>query len=71
MAWISLAFACVGAFGFAYFAAGFFSGLPHLFTISYNDDHLEHHRHRAMWGAMLMLYAFIAWEIVRAVAGAW
>jgi len=68
MAWIGLVFAVVGAWGFAQFCRGFFTGLPHLFTQSMHEEHLEHHRHSAMHGAMLMLYTFILWEIVRAIA---
>lgn len=70
MAWIALAFALVGAYGFIRFVSGFFPGLPHLFTQSMHEEHLEHHRHDAMHGALLMLYTFIAWEIVKAIVGA-
>src|SRR5512135_3103430 len=65
-----LVFALFGAMGFGMFAAGFFPGLPHLFTLSSHEGHHEHFRVRAMRGALLLVHVFIAWEIVRLV-GSW
>ena len=66
--YIGLAFSIAGAFGAGLFVAGFFAGLPHLFTISGDDEHLERHRRRITWGVLILIHTFILWEIVRLVA---
>jgi hypothetical protein len=66
--YIGLVFAFMASVGALLFGAGFFAGVPHLFTISGNEEHILHHRVRSTWGVMIMLYTFILWEIVRVVA---
>lgn len=70
MYFIGLLFAIVGAFGAGLFFAGFFPGLPHLFTLSAHDGHQDHYRVRIVWGMLILIHTFIAWEIVR-LAGSW
>lgn len=69
MPWIALVFACIGAFGFILFTIGFFAGLSHLFTLSAHEGHMAHRRVRATWGVLIMIHAYIVWEVVRVVAG--
>jgi hypothetical protein len=67
--YIGIIFALWAAMGFGLFVAGFFDGMPHLFTFGENDTHLEHARDRIIMGLFLSMTAFGAWEIVRFIAG--
>ncbi len=69
MLYIGYAFALCAALAFLVFLRGLLSGIPHLSTFSSNEEHLEHHRTRATWGVMLLLFIFILWEAVQWVAG--
>ena len=66
---VGVAFGLAATIAFIIFASGFFPGLPHLFTLSGNADSLPGHRMRAMWGLMLLIFIFVAWELVRWIAG--
>ncbi len=70
LAFIGAIFACLGAFGAGLFFAGFFPGLPHLFTQSGHDEHQDHFRVRIVRGTFILVHAFILWEIVRLI-GNW
>lgn len=70
MYFIGLVFALLGAMGVGFFFAGFFPGLPHLFTLSAHEEHQDHYRDRIVRGTMLVIHVFILWEIVRLV-GSW
>jgi hypothetical protein len=62
-------FAFVAAIAFLIFLRGFLPGIPKVFTMDEHDEHQEHRRVRATWGFFILLYLFIAWEIVRWILG--
>ncbi len=62
--YIGFIFAFMAAFAMLIFLRGFLSGVGHLTTIDWHDGHMDHYRHRAMWGALSLLAVFIAWEIL-------
>lgn len=49
------------------FLRGFLSGVMYLFTLNGNDDFLFHARIRVLWGFLLLVFFFAAWEVVRFV----
>ena len=51
--------------GFLLLLRGFLGGFDHLLSINGEDDHLEHARHRACWGMVLMVNMFVLWVAVR------
>lgn len=57
------------AVAFIIFLAGFAGGLPHLFTNSESDEHMEHSRTRTMWGLGWLILIFGVWEIIRFLWG--
>lgn len=67
--YIEYAFAFMGAVGVLLFFAGWGTGMPHLFTLSESESHMEHARHRAMWGVVLTMVVFGLWEAARVVLG--
>ncbi len=62
-------FAFLAAIGFIIFFMGFAAGLPKVFTMDAHDEHQHHHRVRVTWGFFILLYLFIAWELVRWILG--
>lgn len=69
MLYLGYVFAFAGAIGFLLFLWGFTAGLPKVLTIDWHDEHQEHQRVRATWGFFIMVYAFIAWELLRWILG--
>lgn len=65
MWFIGLLLATLGALGFLTFLRGFLSGVPHFFTLSTDDEHLQHHRVRTTWGFWIMVFVFIVWSLLR------
>ena len=53
------------AIGFLTFLRGLLSGLPHFFKYDGNDGTLPNHRHRAIWGVVILTSAFGLWELTR------
>lgn len=65
-------FAFAAAIGFLIFLRGFLSGFPKVFSMDWHEEHQEHYRTRTTWGFFILLYLFIAWEMVTwAVGGVW
>lgn len=69
LTYLGYIFAFMAACAFLVFIRGFLSGIPKVFTMDYHDEHQEHHRVRATWGVMMLVYLFVAWEVVRYVLG--
>lgn len=69
MLYMGYAFAFLGAIAFVIFFAGLAAGLPKVFTMDWHEHHQEHHRLRVTQGFFMLLYLFIAWELVRFVLG--
>ncbi len=67
--YIEYLFAFFGAVGAIIFLAGWGSGMPHLFTFSESDSHMEHSRARATWGVLICMSVLGFWEIVRVIIG--
>jgi hypothetical protein len=67
--YLGYAFAFLAALAFLKFFRGFAAGLPKVFTIDWNEEHQAHHRLRVTQGFFMLLYLFIAWELVRWVLG--
>ncbi len=65
MYYIGLCFAFVAAIAFLTFIRGFFSGVPHLFTISVHAGHLKLYRFRTVWGVTGLFGLLLAWETLR------
>lgn len=66
---IGLLFALAAAIAFLVFLRGFLAGLPHLFTISGNEEFLPDHRRRVVWGFFMLVALFVVWQIVRWIGG--
>lgn len=69
MLYLGYVFAFLGAIAFLIFAMGFAAGLPKVFTMDWHEEHQEHHRLHVTQGFFMLLYLFIAWELVRWVLG--
>ena len=69
MLYIGYLFALLAAYAFIKFLAGFAAGLPKVFTMDAHEEHQEHFRVRVTQGFLMLVYLFIAWEIVRWVLG--
>lgn len=67
--YIEYLFAFFGAMGILMFLAGWGSGMPHFFTMSESDSHMEHTRTRATWGLLICMVVLGLWEIVRVIVG--
>lgn len=69
MLYLGYIFAFIAAIGFITFFMGFSAGFPKVISMDAHDEHQEHHRVRVTRGFFILLYTFIAWEIVRWVFG--
>lgn len=69
MLYVGYAFAFLAAIAFIIFFAGFAAGLPKVFTIDWHEEHQQHHRVRVTWGFLMLVYLFVAWELLRWVLG--
>jgi hypothetical protein len=69
MHYISYAFAFFGGLGMLLFLSGWGSGMPHIFTFSESQHHMDHARARAVWGILLCMVTLGWWEIVRVITG--
>ncbi len=65
--YIGLLFSFLGALAFLTFLRGLLAGVPHFFTLSSHEEHIEHHRVRITWGFWAMVFLFILWQILRAI----
>src|SRR5690554_4584809 len=66
--YIGAALAGVGAVGFVVCVANVLGGIVPAWKDSGHAEHLEHQRMHAVWGLYLMIWAFLAWQVVRSIS---
>ena len=61
--YIGAAFALGSAIAFLVFLRGFLGQMQYYFTIAGRADYLDIARTRVVWGVLLLLALFVAWEL--------
>jgi len=67
---VPLLLACFAAYGFLIFVRGFFGSMKHTLTLNGHKEHVSHAQVRAVWGVLVMLTAFILWQVYKTIAAA-
>ncbi len=67
---IPLALSFFAAYGFLTYVQGFFGSIKHTMTLHGHKEHTKHAQEHAVQGVLIMLTAFIIWEVYRFIASA-
>lgn len=66
--YIGIALSGFAVLGFLTFLRGFIAGVGHIVGNSAHDEHQAHARARTIWGAYMLVVAFLLWETARFIA---